>query len=127
LNRRTRDVAKRNSVLKQKRTRLERHEVWNLEKERTDELEALSDLQKDYGKKDKTLTEKKQQELSTKEKQQQLDAELDELDRELADRLDYLDHDADDASFMQHSINKDDFQRHKDTDHDFELWKKELA
>src|SRR5699024_8569903 len=125
LEARKRELDQTHSVLEQKRTRLQSHEVWNLEKERTDELEALSDLQKDYGKKDKTLTEKKQQELSTKEKQQQLDAELDELDRELADRLDYLDHDADDASFMQHSINKDDFQRHKDTDHDFAIWKKE--
>ncbi|MFD1362161.1 TIGR02680 family protein [Lentibacillus salinarum] len=112
-------------VLEQKRTRLQSHKVWNLEKERTDEIAALEQIQNDHTKKDKALTEKKQQELITKDKQEKLEADLDAMNRELADVMDDLDQDAADASFMQHETNKADFHRHQESDHDFTIWKKE--
>ncbi|TFJ94288.1 TIGR02680 family protein [Lentibacillus salicampi] len=122
---RKRELDQTSAVLEQKRNRLQSHKVWNLETEKQNEEKGLRELKADHDKRDKALTEKKQQELRTKERQEQLEADLDDMGRELGDMIDDLDQDAEDASFLQHSLNKDDFERHQDTDHDFSVWKKE--
>ncbi len=113
------------SVLDQKRSRLQSHKVWNLEKERIDETKALQDITDEHTRKDKALTEKKRQELATKEMQAQLDDELGKIDHEMDAILEDLANDATDASFTQHATSVQDFTRNKDKDHDFAVWKKE--
>ncbi|RYG73748.1 TIGR02680 family protein [Lentibacillus lipolyticus] len=127
LEERKRTLEQTYDVLEQKRSRLQSHKVWNLEEERKGEITKLNEIKQDHAKKDSALTGKKQQELATKEKRQQLDATLDELHRELEDMLANLDQDADDASFPQHDINKHDFRRHMAAEHDFTIWKKEAS
>ncbi|WP_176447921.1 TIGR02680 family protein [Lentibacillus sp. CBA3610] len=125
LENRKRELIQRHDVLEQKRSRLGSHKVWNLEKERTDEMAARDQIQKDHAKKDNALTEKKQQELATREKQEQLEADLDDMVRNLDGVIDDLDQDAADTSFLQHKTNVADFRRYQDSDHDFTIWKKE--
>ncbi|GAA0446863.1 TIGR02680 family protein [Lentibacillus halophilus] len=125
LEKRKGELIRTHDVLEQKRTRLQSHKVWHLEKERQDERTALNDIQNDYTKKDHALTEKKRQELAAKEKLTTLEDERDNQAETLADILTDLDADAADASFHQHTINKHDFQRHQISDYDFTIWKKE--
>lgn len=122
---RKRELDQTSDVLEQKRTRLQNHKVWNLETEKHNEEKALQEIRNDHANKDKTLTTKKQQELRAKERQDELEANLDEQVHELDDMIDDMDQDAADASFLQHSLNKEDFRRNQNTDHDFTVWKKE--
>lgn len=125
LEERQRELTQTYDVLEQKRGRLQSHKVWNLEKERNDEQAALLEITTDYTKKDKSLTEKKRQELSTKEMQTRLNDELSQIDEDIDNVINELEADAADASFSQHAINAQDFQRNKDIGHDFTVWKKE--
>src|SRR5699024_3210746 len=122
---RKRELDQTSDVLEQKRTRLQNHKVRNLETEKHNEKKSMQEIRNDHANKDKTLTTKKQQELRAKERQDELEANLDEQVHELDDMIDDMDQDAADASFLQHSLNKEDFRRNQNTDHDFTVWKKE--
>src|SRR5690625_1820416 len=80
LSERVEQLAERNLQLEQlaetlekKQKRLEQHEVWNLEEERTNEINALQETKKEQERKDRNLTDKKRQELATKSEQDRLD------------------------------------------------------
>ncbi|GAA0589967.1 TIGR02680 family protein [Virgibacillus siamensis] len=112
-------------VLEQKRTRLQSHQVWNLEKEKNEETQALTDIRDEFARKENALTTKKRQEFKMTESSDQLDAELHELDEAVTDQLSELAEDAADASFAQHDMNENDFNRNRTTGYDFTVWKKE--
>src|SRR5690625_257168 len=112
-------------VLDKKRMRLQNHKVWNLEEERTNEINALQETKKEQERKDRNLTDKKRQELATKSEQDRLATAISSNESMLADRLMDMETDAEAASFKQHSLNVQDFERNKDVDYEFTVWEKE--
>ncbi|WP_106496595.1 TIGR02680 family protein [Lentibacillus sp. Marseille-P4043] len=125
LGERNRELEQSVEVLEQKRTRLQNHKVWNLEQERTDEQHALHEAESEFAKKDQQVTDKKRQELTTKEELEKLDGELEENEQKIADMLLDLQADADEAAFGQHALNEQDFTRNKAGDFDFTVWSQE--
>ncbi|GGJ87085.1 TIGR02680 family protein [Lentibacillus kapialis] len=125
LNERKHELNQTSAVLEQKRNRLQNHKVWNLETEKQNEEKTLQEIRNDHANKDKMLTAKKQQELRAKERLDEFEANLAEGAREIDDKINDMDQDAGDVSFLQHSLNKEDFRRNQHTDHDFTVWKKE--
>src|SRR5690625_7760764 len=103
---------------KKKQKRLEQHEVWNLEEERSTEQKLLSETEQDYEKKDKAATEKTKQELETKERIDHLNEKIATIENEMEDQLLDLETDASAASFDRHDINVKDFGRRKVEDFD---------
>lgn len=112
-------------TLEKKQTRLKNHEVWNLEEEKTVEQKKLKEAAEDNEKKNQTVTIKTKQELQAKERLDEMEVTLDELESELADQLIDLAADADETSFDRHHLNVEDFERHKHIAFDFNVWKKE--
>lgn len=125
LKERAQELEQASHVLEQKRNRLQSHKVWNLEKERTDEQNALTDIKTDLTKKEKQQTDKKRQELATKDEQEKLEMEIIATQGLMDDVLDDLLADAAEASFEQHELNVQDFNRNKETNHDFTVWQQE--
>ncbi|MFD1037074.1 TIGR02680 family protein [Virgibacillus byunsanensis] len=125
LEERTRELKQNQDTLVRKQERLQKHKVWNLEKERTDEMQALQDLKIDHTTKEKALTDKQRQELDTKQRQEQLQDEIVTANEELNEALEDLQFHAEDASFHQHAQNENDFQRYNETNHDFSVWEQE--
>ncbi|GGA66841.1 TIGR02680 family protein [Ornithinibacillus halotolerans] len=113
------------SVLEQKQARLHGHKVWNLEKELTDEQHSLDELKKDAQKKDEQLTDKKRQELDTKERRKKIEGEIVADEERIADILMDMQNDAAESSFERHELNVQDFYRNKINDFDFTVWSKE--
>jgi len=112
-------------TLEKKQKRLEQHEVWNLEEERSTEQKLLSETEQEYEKKDKAVTEKTKQELETKERIDHLNEKIATIENEMEDQLLDLETDASAASFDRHDLNVQDFERRKVEDFDFTVWKKE--
>ncbi len=112
-------------TLEKKQKRLEQHEVWDLEAERSAEQERLQQIKTDFSQKDQTVTAKANQQLTMKNRVDELNVKLVELDSEMTDQLDDLTNDALETSFDRHELNVEDFERKKLVDFDFTVWKKE--
>lgn len=113
------------AVLEQKQSRLQSHKVWNLEKERTDEQQALRINQTDLAKKDNQRTAKQRQELRMKETKESLETDILSVEANMENQLADLQGDADAAAFSQHELNVQDLYRHMETAHDFMVWEQE--
>lgn len=118
-------LERQKDVLDQKQERLREHKVWNLEAEKTKEIEAQREIQKDILKKDESVTEKTKREFQLKETLDKLEIEIVELGEEMTNRLMDLETDAAETSFERHDLNAEDFERHMKHSFDFTLWKKE--
>ncbi|HLS60118.1 MAG TPA: TIGR02680 family protein [Virgibacillus sp.] len=125
LSARNRELDQDLEVLHIKEKRLANHEVWDLEKDRTNEQTSLEEIQHESKKKDKNLNEKKRQELTIKDEQDHLIAAIDSNESALDNILIDMENDAEATSFKQHALNVQDFERHKNEDYDFTVWEKE--
>ncbi|CDO03317.1 chromosome segregation protein SMC [Oceanobacillus picturae] len=112
-------------VLEKKQERLRQHKVWNLEKERATEQEALEEVKKELERKNQQLTNKKNDELETKSRLKALDDELYNQEQQMGETLRDLEADAEASSFTGHSLNQQDFHRNKESDFDFKVWTQE--
>src|SRR5690625_5493369 len=100
--------------------------LFRSEKDRTNEQTSLEEIQHDSKKKDKNLNEKKRQELTIKDEQDQLIAATDSNESVLDNILIDMENDAETTSFKQHALNVQDFERHKNEDYDCTVWEKEI-
>lgn len=125
LTMRNQELEQLSDTLSKKQKRLEQHEVWNLEEERANEMQLLGEIEQEYDKKDKTVTEKTKQEFVLKERTEQLMEKMDAIDKEMKDQIIHLETDAAEVSFERHSLNSQDFERKKEEDFDFTIWKQE--
>lgn len=125
LREQNRELTQSVDVLEQKRSRLQSHKVWNLEEEQSNAKRTLEETRQEYDKKSEQVTEKKRQELSTKDQLEQLEQEITESQESMNDQLLDLEADAETASFSQHALNEQDFNRNKTEDFDFTVWSEE--
>lgn len=122
------ELKRRKTVAEGERERLNRHEVWGLQKELTDTQEKLSVYHQDLEKKTRYLDTKKAQELAERKKLDEISNEIFHLEKQEAELFHEMELDAREAAFSQHEINVEDLKRNSGVQlFDFTLWKKEAA
>jgi uncharacterized protein (TIGR02680 family) len=119
------DLKRNREVAESERERLHKHEVWGLQKELTRVNGLLSDLKKDYEKKNKILDSKKDQEIKLRGKLNDLKNTIFQLDKDEIELLEEMELDGREAAFTQHRINEADLKRYEGNAFDFTVWEKE--
>lgn len=125
LTSREQQLEQEEEVLTEQEKRLEKHEVWSLEAERKQAQERLQELKEEIAGKSQALSAKMRDEIKVKERADTTASDMGLLEEEIADVLEDLSDDAEDAAFHQHAQNVADFQRHHATSFTFTMWKKE--
>lgn len=115
------------TVGENEKERLQGHEVWKLEKVKSEKADAVLKLNKDIEALEKKWENKKDQYQRDSLNRERIQAELRHHEVMVKDLLDDLRMDAEDAAFMQHEANVSDFTRHQETDFDFTVWNEETA
>lgn len=112
-------------VAKGEEERLNRHEVWRLQRE-LNELEGkLNSLSADFMRKQRQLDDKKAQESSQKSKLDRIGQEIYESEKEESDIVDEMELDAREAAFIGHGQNLEDYRRNGKAGFDFTVWDRE--
>jgi uncharacterized protein (TIGR02680 family) len=119
------DLNRDKEVAEGERERLNKHEVWGLQKELTRVNGLLVELRKEIEKKNNLLDSKKNQELAHRSKLDETNLAIFKLDKEEKELIEEMDLDAREAAFSQHRINEADLKRLEGTSFDFTVWKKE--
>lgn len=119
------ELNQQQEVYQKQKERLQSHKVWNLESERHEEEEKLRQFKRDYEKKDGQLSNRRQKEITLKDKRNQLEETIEKRDESIQDQLLDMANDAEEASFNQHEMNQQDFLRHRQSSFDFSVWKQE--
>src|SRR5690625_1825626 len=114
-------------VLQKQQQRLDKHEVWDLQAEKENEVDNLANVNVDLKRKDKTLYGKTKQEVERKEELDQLYNDKNNIKKSIEHILIDLTADAKETSFQQHELNVADFKRTDIIDYDFTIWNKEAA
>ncbi|BAQ10199.1 chromosome segregation atpase-like protein [Bacillus sp. OxB-1] len=112
-------------VAEEKRTRLQGHGVWQIEREKADKLEQLSKYSKDRQAKLDKLENRKRQERAEKEQLVKTEESLDETAKTMEQQLEDLQDHAENAVFGGHPVNEQDFQRLRKSGYDFAVWHEE--
>src|SRR5690625_893638 len=122
----TLDVKKETAVKQEER--LKSHKIWDMEKERADETEKMQQESTLLKRKNDQLEHKRKKENQLNITLQQMENDIAELKKEIADKLIDLMNDAESASFSaSHDLNEQDFKRHQQENFDFSVWKKEAG
>lgn len=115
-----------NIILQGEKERLDQHEVWRIEKDKSEKLErirklitSIEDLQKKWDLKRKQLSD-------DRTKLDKYELELTSLKHDLASILEDLTYDAERAAFDRHDENENDFKRLQQDGFDFTVWKQEI-
>lgn len=117
------DVAIDQEVYQNKEERLNQHEVWNLEKERTEKKEELQRISERLKKDELRLSQTRKKEYKTRETLDNVELSIRGYNEEFQDSLAELENDAIEAAFEQtHTIHQDDFKQNMDSDFSFGAW-----
>jgi len=112
-------------VLKAEQERLQHHEVWRLEKEKSEKQDRATKLKTAIAELEKKWDAKKDQLRRDRLEQDRAEAELRQHEHGIREMLDELALDAEEAAFSQHEVNAGDFGRHQEEAFDFAVWKRE--
>ncbi|SFC09454.1 TIGR02680 family protein [Alkalibacterium subtropicum] len=105
------------------RTRLIQHEIWNLEKEKQDDLKKLQRLTDRLGNLKTRYSFEQKKERVTRDVLDQTELSIKRIKESLADSLDSLSDDASRAGFSEtHSINEEDFKANTESPFQFNAW-----
>lgn len=111
--------------MREERARLEKHEIWKLEKDKKEMEESIDKLQSAVAAL-QMKWDKRSASIRTDRKNLQEDEELyDKQKKKLEELLNELATDAEEASFPQHAVNEEDFKRHAGYGFDFTIWQHE--
>ncbi|WP_253701685.1 TIGR02680 family protein [Bacillus sp. FJAT-27445] len=112
-------------VAKGEEERLNRHEVWRLQRELNELEEKLRILTSDFERKQKQLDDKKAQESSQKSKLNKIGQDIYESEKEEASHAEEMELDAREAGFFGHGQNFEDYRRNGKSGFDFTVWDRE--
>jgi uncharacterized protein (TIGR02680 family) len=117
----------RKIVAEEERQSLEKHEVWSLEKQRSEKTAEEKAIRDEV-----TVLQEKWDILNRKyyeaiEKKEQIEAALARYEREGKGLQDELDDEAEISAFHQHNVNVEDLERKQLEDFDFSIWQKEAG
>lgn len=114
-------------VAEAEKERLQNHEVWKLEKEKTKKEENVNILAQEIRTLSDKWDNKNEQYRRARTDKEKTEDELFSQEKEMIEILDELALDAEESAFMQHTVNVDDFKRHQNTEFDFSVWIKEIG
>lgn len=112
-------------VAKGEEERLNKHEVWRLQRELNEHKEKLTVLNADFEKKQRQLDDKKAQESNQKSKLNKLGQEIYEAEKGEAGITEEMELDARESGFSGHLQNLDDYRRNGKKAFDFTVWDRE--
>ena len=108
------------------KSKLEKHEVFDLENEKIQLEQNLQTKKDGLAGKEKNLDKQKNNELGLNRKKDEEEQKLARLDAEITEKIEDLDYDSDEAQFFNHSLARKEFmQKYKNGEFVFDLWKKE--
>lgn len=108
--------------------RLRSHKIWNLEEERAEIENKLTQETAIHRRKTDQLQTRRNREHNLRIDLQKLETTIASQEKDIKDKLTDLVNDAEEAAFTEsHHINEQDFKRHGQATFDFSLWKKEAG
>ncbi|MDQ0243253.1 uncharacterized protein (TIGR02680 family) [Bacillus fengqiuensis] len=113
------------NVAETEKERLQNHEVWKLEKEKTDKKTSIQMLEKEIDELQTKWDKKKEHYNRDWQEREKTESELIQYEKNVEDLLGDLQLDAEESAFAQHILNLNDFNRHKEANFDFDVWMKE--
>jgi hypothetical protein len=126
LKARKNELNREHDVLQEEQSKLVKHEVFDLEKEKIQLEQNLQTKKDGLAGKEKNLDKQKNNELGLNRKKDEEEQKLARLDAEITEKIEDLDYDSDEAQFFNHSLARKEFmQKYKNGEFVFDLWKKE--
>jgi uncharacterized protein (TIGR02680 family) len=113
-------------VLLEKRSRLEKHEVFGLEDELEKKVVSREEVKNQLRKKTEKDDRLAGQERETKKRIEELEQTVVTQEQKLKGLVEDLAYEAEESSFSQHDQNVKDYERGKHKSFNFDLWKKEI-
>ncbi|WP_368646228.1 TIGR02680 family protein [Alkalibacterium putridalgicola] len=111
------------TTAEKQRERLSQHKIWNLEKEKKNDLEKLQRLTDRLENLNKRFSGEQKKERVTRELLDQTELSIKRIKESLEDKLDTLSDDALKAGFSQmHSVNEEDFKANAGSPFQFSAW-----
>jgi uncharacterized protein (TIGR02680 family) len=126
LKARKNELVRENEVLQEEKSKLEKHEVFDLENEKIQLEQNLQTKKDGLAGKEKNLDKQKNNELGLNRKKDEEEQKLARLDDEITVNIEDLDYYSDEAQFFNHSLARKEFmQKYQNGEFVFDLWKKE--
>lgn len=120
------ELQRENMVLLEEKSKLEKHAVFDMEKEKLDLEQKYTEEKIKHASKEESLNKGKTAERELKQKINAEEQKLGELEIEIRHKLEELDDYGEEAQFFNHSIAREDFsQKYQQAEFAFDLWKKE--
>ncbi len=104
---------------------LQGHEVWSLEKNKTEKLEQASSLKNEIYQLENKWEDKNKKLYTLWKEKEDAESELSRYEKKAIELLEELAIDADEAAFHQHDVNVEDYERSQTGSFDFTVWLKE--
>jgi uncharacterized protein (TIGR02680 family) len=117
---------KQKELAKAESERLQNHEVWRLESEKTKIQERALELSKEIKALEAKWDQKKAQYRETQKACEREEDTLHQAEKSQQEILEELAYDAEDTAFSAHETNAQDYARLKEDDFDFSVWHKEV-
>jgi uncharacterized protein (TIGR02680 family) len=126
LKARKNELNREHDVLQEEQSKLVKHEVFDLEKEKIQLEQNLQTKKDGLAAKEKSLDKQKSNEQGLYRKKSEEEQYLARLDTEITEKIEDLDYDSDEAQFFNHSLARNEFmQKYQNGEFVFDLWKKE--
>lgn len=119
------ELSRKQDVLEEEQAQLQKHEVFDTEKERQKVSSDKQSVNSEIKQKEQALDAKAKKERKLKQDIEAIEDKLVEKEETIASGLAELAEDAETAAFAGHEVNAGDFQRNEQNEFSFDVWKKE--
>ena len=113
-------------ILDGEEERLKQHEVWQIEKDKSEKLQRIHGIKLSIEELQKKWDQKRNQLSDDRTKLDKYELVLSSLKQDLLNTLEDLSYDAELAAFDRHVENEKDFKRLQQNGFDFTIWKQEI-
>ncbi|MGI6225805.1 MAG: TIGR02680 family protein [Peptococcales bacterium] len=120
------ELLRESEVLQDEKGKLEKHAVFDMEKEKISLEQKLISEEIKYKTKEDSVNRQKSAELEFREKINSEEQKFVDLDSQISKKLADLDYDGEEAQFFNHTLAREEFfQKYQNGEFVFDLWKKE--
>ena len=105
---------------------LQSHKVWALTKQKTQQEETLLRLRKEYKSISDRLDKLTSRERAKKREAEDVKEQIQQLQADIAQKIDDLSYESEESGFTHHGQNADDYKRHQQDAFNFDVWKQEV-